>query len=249
MPCSHCHLPGHTYLRCPTISDEEKERKKQENRNRRNQLVQRGLQQVHQQQVQQQQVHQQQVQQQQVQQRVQQRVLEVVQRTDLSRYTFHNTNEYPVSLYFTVSGEGDHIFTHLMDIRGGHSSMAKINKPKVRIIIVPWIDYKDSHFINENEMPDKKCIIYDKIMSELGEDVNNIIIPHKEYIPSKTELDKWKEVSLKSYFLLTQIIKLGGKKNENLEPILDMVQDIKIPEHNEIDKERAGVPSTFTNIT
>jgi hypothetical protein len=49
-------------------------------------------------------------------------------------------------------------------------------------------------------------------------------------------------------FLLECIIKLGGKSNENLEPILDMVQDINIPRHTEKEKEDAGVPSLLTNI-
>ena len=37
---------------------------------------------------------------------------------------------------------------------------------------------------------------------------------------------------------------------ENIEPFIDMVQDISIPATcSEVDKERAGVPSTLTNIT
>jgi len=39
------------------------------------------------------------------------------------------------------------------------------------------------------------------------------------------------------------------RKNENLEPILDMIEDINIPVHTEYDKEFAGVPSSLTNIT
>ena len=42
---------------------------------------------------------------------------------------------------------------------------------------------------------------------------------------------------------------MGGKKNPNIEPILDMVQDITLPPHTEMDKELAGVPSVFTNLT
>ena len=32
------------------------------------------------------------------------------------------------------------------------------------------------------------------------------------------KLDVWRECGLKSMYLLEQIIKLGGKQNENLEP-------------------------------
>jgi hypothetical protein len=59
----------------------------------------------------------------------------------------------------------------------------------------------------------------------------------------------WKECGLKSLFLLKEIERMGGKKNPNIEPILDMVQDITLPEHTEMDKELAGVPSVFTNLT
>ena len=53
---------------------------------------------------------------------------------------------------------------------------------------------------------------------------------------------------IKINYLLQQIIKLGGKKYDNLEPVLDMVQDIQIPNHNDHDKELAGIPSALTNI-
>ena len=62
------------------------------------------------------------------------------------------------------------------------------------------------------------------------------------------KVGEWQKCALKSMFLLECIIKLGGKSNENLEPILDMVQDINIPRHTEKEKEDAGVPSLLTNI-
>lgn len=71
----------------------------------------------------------------------------------------------------------------------------------------------------------------------------------KEYKKQKTDLEQWKEVGLKSNYLLKQLIKLGGRKYENLEPILDMVQDINIPEYSAYDCEVAGIPSVLTNIT
>ena len=71
----------------------------------------------------------------------------------------------------------------------------------------------------------------------------------KDYVISKTELEKWKECGLKSLFLLKELERLGGKQYENLEPILDMVQDINLPDHTELDKELAGVPSVFTGLT
>tara|TARA_B100001094_G_C18175680_1_gene797736 strand:- start:766 stop:1632 length:867 start_codon:yes stop_codon:yes gene_type:complete len=76
-----------------------------------------------------------------------------------------------------------------------------------------------------------------------------IYVEKKTYKKEKSELEKWKEVGLKSNYLLQELIKLGGKKYENLEPIFDMVQDIEIPNHNDYDKEIAGIPSTLTNVT
>lgn len=74
-------------------------------------------------------------------------------------------------------------------------------------------------------------------------------IIYKEYKQSKSELDQWKECGLKSLYLLHQLERLGAKQNPNYEVILDMVQDIPLPTHTDMDKERAGVPSVFTNIT
>ena len=44
----------------------------------------------------------------------------------------------------------------------------------------------------------------------------------------------------------------GGKcdRYENLEPFMDMIQDIQLPNTcTEHDKEMAGIPSALTNIT
>jgi len=71
----------------------------------------------------------------------------------------------------------------------------------------------------------------------------------KEYKKPKTILEQWKECGLKSLFLLKELERMGAKNNDNLEPLMDMVQDIRLPDHTEMDKELAGVPSTFTNVT
>lgn len=88
-----------------------------------------------------------------------------------------------------------------------------------------------------------------KVKENFGNETEFIHLPKLEYKPPKSELDQWKECAFKSYYLLNQIIMLGGKKDDNLEPILDMVEDITVPKHTEYDKEFAGVPSTLTNIT
>lgn len=68
------------------------------------------------------------------------------------------------------------------------------------------------------------------------------------YYRDSRNIDQWKRYGLKSMYLLQQIIKLGGMNYENLAPILDMVQDIETPPHNEADKESAGIPSALTNV-
>ncbi len=65
----------------------------------------------------------------------------------------------------------------------------------------------------------------------------------------KTELQKWKEAALKQNFILNELKRLGIEKNPNFECIIDLQQDIYIPEFSELDKELAGIPSVFTNIT
>jgi len=66
---------------------------------------------------------------------------------------------------------------------------------------------------------------------------------------SLSELNKWKFNALKLDFLIKEIIKLGGKNNDVLECVLDLHQDIIIGEVTEMEKDMAGIPSTFTNIT
>ena len=54
---------------------------------------------------------------------------------------------------------------------------------------------------------------------------------------------------LKMNFLIQEMIKLGGLENDNFAPILDLHQDIQLPEYDSIDLEAAGLPNEFTNIT
>ena len=55
--------------------------------------------------------------------------------------------------------------------------------------------------------------------------------------------------SLKMNYLMKEMIRMGAQDNPNLEPIIDLYQDIHLPEHDSIDLEAAGVPSELTNIT
>ena len=87
------------------------------------------------------------------------------------------------------------------------------------------------------------CVIDIK---ELHKKNNDIYIDDGNQL---SELNKWKFNALKLDFLLKEVIKLGGKNCDNLEPILDLHQDIQLNDYSEFEKERSGIPSTFTNIT
>jgi hypothetical protein len=63
------------------------------------------------------------------------------------------------------------------------------------------------------------------------------------------ELLNWKNTALKCDFLLKELKRLGCDRNDTYGSILDLHQDINIPEHSERDKDNAGIPSAFTNIT
>jgi hypothetical protein len=109
------------------------------------------------------------------------------------------------------------------------------------------------------QTPIRKTIFNDENVKEFlelfqgnfGMDENPLIIINdiKDYKPPKKELDRWKETAFKSLFLLTELKKMGASNNENLAPMIDMIEDITLPPHTEMDKELAGIPSTFTNIT
>ncbi len=56
--------------------------------------------------------------------------------------------------------------------------------------------------------------------------------------------------SLKMNYLLNQMKRLGGLEDEKYGSILDMHEDIEIPEHDDLDLEAAGLPNKlFTNVT
>lgn len=71
------------------------------------------------------------------------------------------------------------------------------------------------------------------------------MIPSLKPNPSNVSLF----ASLKMDYLIQEMIRMGGLNNPNLEPILELHQDIQLLDHDSIDLEAAGVPNEFTNIT
>jgi hypothetical protein len=88
------------------------------------------------------------------------------------------------------------------------------------------------YMISDNAVTDKDPITKQLVISQ-----------------AKTEIEMWKEAALKCDFLMKELKRLGIEKNENLAVIVDMHQDIVIPQHSERDKDVAGIPSAFTNVT
>jgi len=185
-----------------------------------------------------------------------QKMIQIQREKELVEYEVVNTTNHEIVLYWTnaliLAGPIIlKIFSYLKPHSGGRISCQKGHH---RIIGIPFLE------VCENDSPNAKDVIQCPSPNEipcvtvidmvLKEFEGTTIIIDCVYKPVKKEIDQWKECALKSKYLLDQVIKLGGMKYENLEPILDMVQDINVPSScSEVDKEMAGIPSTLTNIT
>ena len=160
-------------------------------------------------------------------------------------YRIHNNNPYSVYLYW--SSVGSDTVKYFRWVEDG-TDFAFLSIPNHRIMAIPTSEFSSPPTSNsEFKLSEQDYFIAGDFNVDDFEDGHIHII--KEYVKPKTELELWKECGLKSLFLLKEIERMGGKKNPNIEPILDMVQDITLPPHTEMDKELAGVPSVFTNLT
>ena len=94
---------------------------------------------------------------------------------------------------------------------------------------------------------DKKFFVPPYVTINIYSEIDrNIYIDDKDKL---SELNKWKFNALKLDYLMKELIKLGGMNYDSLEPILDLHQDIHLDDHDEYEKDRAGIPSVFTNVT
>jgi len=221
--CGHCRQPGHDRRRCPDPAMVQRRATESENRRLHLQGVQRHRE-----------------------------AARLTQGPDNRIiYKIHNDNPYPIYIYWGNVG-GD--IVRNMSYIGPESIWGIRASPTHRIITFPATEFSsppergDKLKLSESSY----FIVGDFNLGEFDV-LNNDECIHihiiKEYVKPKTELELWKECGLKSLFLLKEIERMGGKKNPNLEPMLDMVEDITLPPHTEMDKELAGVPSVFTNLT
>ncbi len=147
-----------------------------------------------------------------------------------TRPIFINHLNVPVTVYWFRSSEPDKLYTCcevLSKKDGGYEGPSKITQYMygTRLKLV----WKDSH---GNTMH-----TFTKIMKE-----NQTI--HIE----RDQSLQWKHSAIKMNYLLKQMVRLGGTNETlypNLAPLLELVNDIEIPDITENDKQNAGIPSVY----
>ena len=246
MPCSYCGGiaagggPNHNIMTCTAVGSDDARRRRREEKERkereRRDAVQRARREA----------------------RARERA-EIAARTP----PFHifNDNDYSVSIYFKrlEPREGEispNCYSHWSDIpHFGQFSIRQDNSTCHLFFIPTELCLQGNHLIPKDHLTleeiEQRFTITDITIGKdnIYQRPNNELYLIKEFTPKKNDLQLWKECGLKSLFLLDQLIKLGAKNNDTYEAILDLVQDIPIPQHEQIDRENAGIPSAFTNIT
>lgn len=120
--------------------------------------------------------------------------------------------------------------------------------------VTKGVTYVDDNTIlySSKTLVGRKCYfmdIRDYLISENKVAEKNQHTNTLEIKMNREEIDLWKEAALKCDYLLRELKRLGIEKNDNFAAIIDLHQDIEIPQHSEREKEVAGIPSTLTNIT
>lgn len=235
MPCSHCKCSGHNIQTCPNISDEERKKINEEKKKKKLEAEQRRLLVAER-------------------YRQQQELLKKKKEEELRKMTTYeviNDTQHELAVYWAANDADD--FTHFTYVPNNSSKEIRCYKDKHQLCLVHVLDIVSnsqvngvSKYINIPKINPQVNVLFRENMKDFSGD---IIFIDKPFVPKKSEIDRWKESSLKANFLLQEIIKMGGKTYENLEPMLDMVEDIKIPVHTDYDRELAGIPSKLTNIT
>jgi len=117
-------------------------------------------------------------------------------------------------------------------------------------VVEYWSD--DTHIITSRSHRTNACyymdikdyMIADNMASDKDPITEQLVISQ-----AKSEIEMWKEAALKCDFLMKELKRLGIEKDDNFAAVVDMHQDIVIPQHSERDKDVAGIPSAFTNVT
>ena len=242
MVCSHCHQSGHTYRGCPTITAEEKKEKAKKIKEKKEAVAERRRLREERRRGE------------------QERILEaqrIAQENKKITYDVANTTDYEIVMYWAHNN--DNILRRFTYCNLHSTTTISCIKNQHRIVAFPFLEVCEIQSPNAKKkiiIPESGELPYVSVFDMKMKDFDgtNIVIDC-EYKLKKTEMEEWKECALKSRYLLDQIYTMTGggktrKEFENIEPMLDMIQDINIPRTcTEVDKEMAGVPSTLTNIT
>ena len=240
MPCSHCGTQGHNIQTCRAEGANEarqrRDRAREQREQARREVVERA-----------QRAH----------REIQERA--VIRANKFPTLYIFNNNPYRISIYYCGAGGDVTGYRYWTDIE--EMGQIKINQdsPDSHVFFIP-----SSLCLVEDQMLRTCCapsfsvdemnalfVVTDVIFgrNNVRPKPNNEIYLLREFIVPKPPIDQWKECALKSLLLLDQLMKLGASNNDTYAVILDLVQDIPIPQHEELDRENAGVPSAFTNIT
>ena len=250
MPCSHCSGIGHNYRSCPSLTPLQKKKMIEDRKKKKAELLRKR------------------------EEKIKEKIKEENERIyqiELNKqrdYIVKNNNMYEVVIYWgwgEKSELNDNIeIKRLLYIGPMEEKTIKCRRIH-RIVIFPVLELigqsSDAPYEIDNEQSDTTLFkVFDMDMFHYPDEE---IILYSAYNPPKTDVDQWKEFGLKSHYLLKQIERLSdtGKKNEdgetiyhekydNITPFLSIIQDIPIPQNcTEADKEKAGIPSSLTNIT
>ena len=173
---------------------------------------------------------------------------------------FYNCNDYPVILFWignNIRLDQEVKSKYMSHIEAGSDIDIRSFSTNVFVAIhqqevIDKMNTMDENGIIKLKLSDYQyhsIIEVSKSLLPDGSQQKEFYLEPKPYTKKKTELEQWKECGIKSMFLLHELDRLGVSKNDNYACIMDMVQDITVPEMTEFDKELAGVPSTFTNVT
>jgi hypothetical protein len=252
MVCSHCNGVGHTYRRCPIITPEEKAAIKKKIKEKKDAVLRRrNLREQRTNIIRN------------VTENMAVRREQRVQILEPILYHVSNMTDHDIVLYYSndTLKNNDNI-NQFCYISPHNDTSIKCVKSRHSIYVFPLIEvYDDSdrgNVLNKMKVSISSTgdIIYPHtclLRLNLNEFEGENIIVDCDYTPKKTEIEQWRECALKSKFLLDQICMMTGggktmKAYENIEPFIDMIEDISVPECTELEKEKAGVPSVFTNI-
>jgi len=240
MPCTHCGLRGHNIITCSSLGAEDVRRNRREQADRR------------------------QRERREIEQRAQAEALAAARRErnrQMPSFHIFNDNNYCVSIYCKrlTEREGEtasNDYSHWADIQHFGQFSIRQDTPDHHLFFLPTeVCLNGTHRIPKDHLTPEEIeqlfTITDLTTGKnhIYQRPNNELYLIKDFTPKKNDVQQWKECGLKSIFLLSELVRLGADKNDNYAAILDLIQDITIPPHEQIDRENAGIPSAFTNIT